>query len=91
MELKNCPFCGERISIHDIQCPYCKYIDDKKYKKENDKLKTKKKNIKLSEKKLKKKLNPSKKMKQRNAFLVYVVSTLAILICLIVLIFKRIL
>ena len=42
-ELKNCPNCNERISVHDVQCPYCKYIDDKRYKKENDKLKKKKK------------------------------------------------
>ena len=91
MELKNCPNCNERISIHDIQCPYCKYIDDKRYKKENDKLKKNKKTVKLNEKKLKKKLNPSKKSKQRDSFIVYVISTLMILICIIILIVKRML
>ena len=91
MELKNCPNCNERISIHDIQCPYCKYIDDKRYKKENDKLKKNKKNVKLNEKKLKRKLNPSKKSKQRDSLIVYVISTLMILICIIILIVKRML
>ena len=38
IELKNCPNCDNRIGIHDIECPYCKYIDDPKYKKYNDKL-----------------------------------------------------
>ena len=37
-ELKNCPNCNERIGIHDVECPYCKYIDDPKYKKHNNKL-----------------------------------------------------
>lgn len=41
MKLKNCPNCQQRISINDIECPYCKYIDDKKYQKENNKLKQK--------------------------------------------------
>lgn len=50
IELKNCPNCHERIGIHDIECPYCKYIDDSKYKKYNQKLlknnnKSKKNNI----------------------------------------------
>ncbi|MCI7241849.1 MAG: hypothetical protein MR550_04820 [Bacilli bacterium] len=88
-ELKNCPNCNERISVHDVQCPYCKYIDDKRYKKENDKLKKKKKDTKLNEKKLKKKLNPSKKTKQRNALLVYAISTFLILVCVIILVIKR--
>ena len=47
--LKNCPNCKERIGIHDIECPYCKYIDDPKYKKQNEKIlnnnKTKKKKV----------------------------------------------
>lgn len=42
-ELKNCPNCNEKIGVHDIQCPYCKYIDDPKYKKYNEKLKKSKK------------------------------------------------
>jgi len=42
MELKNCPNCKERIGIHDIECPYCKYIDDPKYKKHNKNLNKKK-------------------------------------------------
>lgn len=33
MDLKNCPNCQQRISINDIECPYCKYIDDKKISK----------------------------------------------------------
>lgn len=45
-ELKNCPNCNEKIGVHDIQCPYCKYIDDPKYKKYNDKLKKSKKKTK---------------------------------------------
>lgn len=28
MELKDCPNCKKRISVSDIQCPYCKYIDN---------------------------------------------------------------
>ena len=44
IELKYCPNCKERIGIHDIECPYCKYIDDPKYKKHNNKLKERKKN-----------------------------------------------
>lgn len=89
MELKNCPNCKERISINDTKCPYCNYIDDKRYKKENDKLK--KQNIinKQNKKKLKKKLNPSKKAKQRNIFITYAISTLLIVILLIVLVIKR--
>ena len=39
IELKNCPNCKERIGKHDIECPFCKYIDDPKYKKHNEKLK----------------------------------------------------
>ena len=39
IELKNCPNCKERIGVHDIECPYCKYIDDPKYKEYNKKLK----------------------------------------------------
>lgn len=46
IELKNCPNCKERIGKHDIECPYCKYIDDPKYKKHNEKLLNKKKTIK---------------------------------------------
>lgn len=42
IKLKNCPNCKERIGIHDVECPYCKYIDDPKYKKYNSKLKNKK-------------------------------------------------
>lgn len=42
IKLKNCPNCKERIGIHDVECPYCKYIDDPKYKKYNNKLKNKK-------------------------------------------------
>ena len=38
IELKNCPNCKKRIGIHDIECPFCKYIDDPKYKKHNSKL-----------------------------------------------------
>lgn len=38
IELKNCPNCHERIGIQDIKCPYCKYIDDPKYKRHNDRL-----------------------------------------------------
>ena len=30
MELKDCPNCKKRISINDIECPYCKHIDDKR-------------------------------------------------------------
>jgi len=43
IELKNCPNCKKRIGSHDVECPYCKYIDDPKYKKYNDKLKNNKK------------------------------------------------
>lgn len=43
IELKDCPNCHERIGIHDVECPYCKYIDDPKYKKHNEKLKKNKK------------------------------------------------
>lgn len=43
VELKNCPNCKERIGQHDIECPYCKYIDDPKYKKHNKNLNKKKK------------------------------------------------
>lgn len=39
IELKNCPNCNERIGKQDVECPYCKYIDDPKYKKYNEKLK----------------------------------------------------
>lgn len=46
IELKNCPNCKERIGIHDVECPYCKYIDDPKYKNHNKKLKKKKTNSK---------------------------------------------
>jgi len=46
IELKNCPNCHERIGKQDIECPYCKYIDDPKYKKYNEKLMKSKKNIK---------------------------------------------
>lgn len=91
MELKNCPNCKERISINDTKCPYCNYIDDKRYKKENDKLKKRNIENKLNKKKLKKKLNPSKKMKQRNIFITYALSTLTLIILLIILIIKRIL
>ena len=42
IELKNCPNCNSRIGIHDIECPYCKYIDDIKYQKHNKKLAKKK-------------------------------------------------
>ena len=52
-------------------------------------MKKKKKDTKLNEKKLKKKLNPSKKTKQRNALLVYAISTLVILVCVIILVIKR--
>lgn len=38
IELKNCPNCKERIGKHDIECPYCKYIDDPKYQKHNSKI-----------------------------------------------------
>lgn len=38
IELKNCPNCNNRIGIHDVECPYCKYIDDPKYKKHNKKV-----------------------------------------------------
>lgn len=41
IELKNCPNCHERIGKQDIECPYCKYIDDPKYKKYNANLKKK--------------------------------------------------
>jgi len=41
IELKNCPNCKQRIGKHDVECPYCKYIDDPKYKKYNSKLKKK--------------------------------------------------
>lgn len=44
IELKNCPNCHERIGMQDIECPYCKYIDDPKYKKYNQKLLKSKKN-----------------------------------------------
>lgn len=44
IELKNCPNCHERIGIQDIECPYCKYIDDPKYKKYNEKLAKNKRN-----------------------------------------------
>ena len=64
IELKDCPNCKNRISIKDVQCPYCKYIDDPKYKKENDKM------LKVNKKKKKKKyklfdylFNKSKKKK----------------------------
>ena len=43
IELKNCPNCNERIGIHDVECPYCKYIDDPRYKKYNKKIKNNKK------------------------------------------------
>ena len=43
IELKNCPNCNERIGIHDVECPYCKYIDDPRYKKYNKKLQNNKK------------------------------------------------
>lgn len=90
MELKNCPNCKERISVKDIQCPYCKYIDDKRYKKENDKLK-KKKMMEIRDKKLlKKKLNTSKKKKQREAFLMYSISTVCIIVCIIIYIVLRV-
>jgi len=51
IELKNCPNCNERIGVQDIECPYCKYIDDPKYKKYNEKLK--KNNLKNKTKKKK--------------------------------------
>lgn len=38
VKLKNCPNCNKRIGFHDVECPFCKYIDDPKYKKHNDKL-----------------------------------------------------
>lgn len=41
IELKNCPNCNKRIGNHDVECPYCKYIDDPKYKEYNKKLRTK--------------------------------------------------
>lgn len=56
VKLKNCPNCGERINKNDIQCPYCKYIDDKRYKKENDKLLNNNKNKKVKKKNKKKEL-----------------------------------
>lgn len=51
IKLKNCPNCKERIGIHDVECPYCKYIDDPKYKKYNSKLKNKKRKNNKSNKK----------------------------------------
>ena len=42
IELKTCPNCKKRIGIQDTECPFCKYIDDPKYKKYNEKLKKKK-------------------------------------------------
>lgn len=50
-ELKTCPNCKERIGIKDIQCPYCKYIDDPKYNKQNERLKKKKSKRKNKKKK----------------------------------------
>ena len=43
IKLKNCPNCQKRIGIQDIECPFCKYIDDPKYKKYNKNLKKNKK------------------------------------------------
>lgn len=43
IELKNCPNCKKRIGLHDTECPYCKYIDDPKYQRQNNKLSKKKK------------------------------------------------
>lgn len=88
MNLKNCPNCKQRISENDIQCPYCKYIDDKRYKKENDKLKKKQLEEKRSKKELKKKLSPSKKRKKREALLMYLFISFMLVICTIVLIIK---
>jgi len=50
VELKNCPNCKKRIGIYDVECPFCNYIDDPKYKKYNEKL-MKKNNIKRKNKK----------------------------------------
>lgn len=88
MELKSCPNCKKRISINDVQCPYCKYIDDKRYKKENDKLKRKQLEEKRSKKELKKKLNPSKKKKIRETLLMYLFISFMLIVCTIVLIIK---
>jgi len=51
IELKNCPNCNKRIGTHDIECPYCKYIDDPKYKKHNEKMKKQKKKTKKKKQK----------------------------------------
>lgn len=91
MELKNCPNCKMRISVNDIKCPYCEYIDDKRYKKENEKLKVRKMNENKYNRKYKKKFHVSKKRRKRNQLLLYVISSLIIIICIVIYVSLRVL